>query len=300
MRSFHRRAFAFALLAATALSAAIARAKDYEIRIVRPTEVGTKYKLSAEGALLRKTTIKMNDETKRQPEQGFGIRLEGVVEVLEVDAKKQEKKIACTIDRCVKVTGTGEVELLKEGAVLLAEGDGKETNFSVKEGKLPDDAAEALDVVISNDADENSVSDEDVFGSAARQKPGDTWNINPAAAAEMFTSKGTKVGEDDVSGTMTVERVETVNDQQCLRLSGTLTARNMTPPLPEGMKPESGTLEAKLVGAFPIDLETGTLAESLSMTMRVVVKTMAERGVPAMTIETKVERAVDVKRTFLK
>src|SRR5687768_9068925 len=87
--------------------AAPADAKDYEIKLLRPLKVGTKYSVRAEGASLHHTTVRSAGEAARTSETGYGIRLEGTVEVLEVSEEDEEAKVACTVKRCVRITPDG-------------------------------------------------------------------------------------------------------------------------------------------------------------------------------------------------
>src|SRR5687768_8110627 len=112
MHSHHRRAVTLALLAGL-YAAPAARADDkpadaareqYEIRIARKIDVGTKYHLTADGALIRQVNIKSGGEAKQQPDDGFGIHLEGTVEVLALDAIGEEAKVACTVEKCTRIT----------------------------------------------------------------------------------------------------------------------------------------------------------------------------------------------------
>src|SRR5678816_2050904 len=50
--------------------------KQYEIKIARSVPVGTKYALTADGALLRQVTLHVAGRDQKQPDDGFGIHLE--------------------------------------------------------------------------------------------------------------------------------------------------------------------------------------------------------------------------------
>src|SRR5687767_15391575 len=94
------------LLIACAAAEAQDAAKDaaYEVKLHRPLKVGTKYALTADGAVVRQATLKRGFVTQKQPEEGFGVRLEATVEVLALDEIGEEAKLACTVEKCTRIT----------------------------------------------------------------------------------------------------------------------------------------------------------------------------------------------------
>src|SRR5687767_12766638 len=62
------------------------QAQDYEIKLVRPLKVGQKYTMTAEGALVRSSTLKVAGQAAGRHDEGYGVVLEGTVEVLAVNA----------------------------------------------------------------------------------------------------------------------------------------------------------------------------------------------------------------------
>jgi hypothetical protein len=103
--------------------------------------------------------------------------------------------------------------------------------------------------------------------------------------------------------------VEKKGDVECLKLSGNLKVKNLVSKaddneddgLPEGFVVEGGSMEAKFSGLFPVDTAVGSLAESASMTFVTHVKGKGGGGEgDVITVETRVQRAVDMKRSFLK
>src|SRR5437667_12848186 len=84
-------------------AAPLARAEDtpgkqeYEVKIARKIDVGTKYSLTADGALVREVKLTAGGQSDQQPDQGFGIHLEGTVEVLALDYIGEESKLDCAV-----------------------------------------------------------------------------------------------------------------------------------------------------------------------------------------------------------
>ena len=315
MHNHHYRAVTLALLAGL-YSASAARADDkpadaareqYEIRIARKINVGTKYHLTADGALIRQVNIKAGGEAKQQPDDGFGIHLEGTVEVLALDAIGEEAKVACTVDKCTRITSKGQTELVPAGKVIIAEAKGKDTVFSIKDGpELPKDAAEALDLAISLDTGDE-LNDDELFGTKEKQKVGAAWPVNREGVSKDADRVGVVVKPEDVEGSFRLEGLEKAGDVECLKLSGSLKMKKLTRKddeddgLPEGFSVESGSMEAKYGGLFPVDPSVGSLAESASMTFVTTIKSKAGAGGgPEVTVESKVQRAAEMKRRFLK
>jgi hypothetical protein len=89
------------------------------------------------------------------------VRLEATVEVLALDAIGEEAKLACTVEKCTRITPEGETELVAKGKVLIAEGKGKDTVFTLKDGgeALSKEATEALDLVVSLDTNDKLTDD---------------------------------------------------------------------------------------------------------------------------------------------
>src|SRR5688572_2682548 len=88
-------ALVFAVLSVPPAPAA--QGKDYEIKLVRPPKVGQRYTLKSEGALTRDVKYTVAGQDARTVNDGFGVRLEGTVEVLEVNKDGEEHKSACTV-----------------------------------------------------------------------------------------------------------------------------------------------------------------------------------------------------------
>ena len=294
-----------------------AKEVSYEVKLHRPLKVGTKYALTADGAVVRQATLKRGFVTQKQPEEGFGVRLEATVEVLALDEIGEEAKLACTVEKCTRITPEGETELVAKGKVLIAEGKGKDTVFTLKDGgqALSKEATEALDLVVSLDTNDK-LTDDELFGTKDRKKPGQSWPVSAEGVASDSERVGAVVKPGDVEGSFRLDGVEKEGDVECLKLSGNLVVKKLLAKaddgedggagggLPEGFVVEGGSMEAKYGGLFPLDSSVGSLQESASMTFVTHVKGKAPGGAGGaadeVTIESRVQRAVEMKRRFLK
>ena len=299
--------------------------KAYEIKLARPMKVGMKYSMTADGALVRQVTLKKGFVTQKQPDDGFGVHFEGTVEVLALDDIGEEAKVACTIDKCTRLTSEGETELVAKGKVLIAEGKGKDTVFSLKDGgELSKEASEALELVISLDTDDK-LNDDDLLGTKEKKKVGESWPVTSENVAKDYERAKATVKPEDVEGSFRLDGLEKVGDTECLKLSGNLKVKHMVTKadeneddrLPEGYVVEGGSMEAKYSGLFPVDTSVGSLAESASMTFVTHIKGKGGAGRAkanakadgkagakegdddAVTVESRVQRAVEMKRRWL-
>ena len=296
------------LLLAAVANRAAGEEKAHEIKLARPIKVGTKYTIRTDGALVRQTTIKRGAVTQKQPEDGFGVHLEGTVEVLALDDLGEEAKVSVTVDKCTRITSEGETELVPKGKVLVAEGKGKDTKFSLQGGgELSKDATEALELVVSLDTDDK-LTDDDLLGTKEKKKVGEPWPVSGENVAKDYERVGVIVKPGDVEGSFRVDGLEKSADVECLKVSGNLKVKNLLAKadeneddrLPEGFVVEGGSMEAKYSGLFPVDPSMGSLAESASMTFVTHVAGKGGGGNnDVVKVESRVQRAVDMKRRFL-
>lgn len=290
-------AAALLLAGVVLVSATRAPAQDYEIKLVRPPKVGQKYSLTIEGAIVRATTFKVEGQEDRKSNDGYGVRLEGTVEVLAVNADGEEGKAACTVTKCVRITREGERELVPAGRVVTAEGGTEETTFTVDQGALSDEAKESLRLVLRMGEDDG-FNDDKIYGTTTRQPVGGTWPLDAKAASEEAKADKVLFDPADISGALTLEKVEKAGDVECLRIAGPVEIKKLTAEPPPNLTFESGSVKARYSGLFPVDTTLGVLAETQSSTY-----TTAYRGKNAagqvVAIESKMQRATEMTRKFL-
>lgn len=301
-----RLALILICLFANALPGAEEGAKDYDVKFARPIKVGAKYAMTADGALLRQTTITRGGATQKQPEDGFGIHLTGTVEVLALDDIGEEAKVSIAIDKCTRITSQGETELVPKGGILIAEGKGKDTIFSLEGGgELSKDAADALDLVVSLDTND-TLTDDDLLGTAGRKKVGESWPVSSENIAKDSERVNVIVKPEDVEGSFRIDGLEKKDGVECLKMSGNMKVKNLVAKadeseddgLPEGFVVEGGSMDAKYAGLFPLDLTVGSLSESASITFITHIKSGSGKD-GAVKVESRVQRAVEMKRRFL-
>jgi hypothetical protein len=290
-------------IAASIASPASAAADDktYAIKLVRPPKVGQKYTFTAEGALTRHTTITANGQELGKTDDEYGIHLEGTIEVLTVNKDGEEGKVACTVAKCTRVSPEGEAELIPAGRIITATGGKEETTFTIDQGKLSDEAKEAIDLVLRM-GEEDGYNDDRIYGTTKQQPVGGSWDMDAKASSDEAKDDEVIFDPKDVSGTMRVDKAETIDGVECLRVSGMTEIKRLEFKAPEGLKIDKGTLKAHYGGAYPVDVKaSGPLRESMSVTQAATFKGKGDKGGPdaKTVVETKVQRAADVTRKYL-
>ena len=299
-RRFTLLTAAFVALALVA-SSATADEKTYAIKLVRPPKVGQKYTLTAEGAMTRHTVITVNGQPLNPTDDEFGVHLEGTVEVLAVNKDGEEGKAACTITKCTRVTPEGETELIPAGRVVTATGGKEETTFSIDQGKLSDEAKEALDIVLRM-GEEDGYNDDKIYGTKAEQPVGGAWPMDAKVSSDEAKDDEVIFDPKDATGTMRVDKVETLDGVECLRISGTTEIKDLKFKAPKGLKIDKGSLKAHYGGAYPVDVSAaGPLRESMSVTQTATFRGKGDKNGPdaKTVVETKLQRASDLSRKYL-
>jgi hypothetical protein len=275
-----------------------ADAADYEIKLTRAPKVGQKYTLKVEGALTRETTLSMAGREATSVKEGFGVQLEGTVEVLGINGDGEEAKVAFTVSKCIRLTEDGESEIVPAGRVVTATGGKEDTTFTIDQGELSAEAKESLDLVLRM-GEEDGFNDDKIYGTTKRQPLGATWALNAQAASDEAKADGFKFEPKDITGSLKLEKVEKVGDIECLRIGGDTHIKSFVADPPPQMTFDRGELKARYWGLYPVDSSIGgTLAEAVSVTH--TTSFHGKTGEQEARFQIKTQRAVELKRSFVK
>jgi hypothetical protein len=286
------------VVALACVPAARGQTVDYEIKLVRPPKVGEKYNLTADGALTRRSSYTVGGVSAGVINDGFGIHLEGVVEVLEVNKDGEESKSACTVSKCVRITADGESELLAAGRVVTATGGKTDTTYAVDQGELSADAIETLELVLTLGEDDG-YNDDRIYGTTKRQPVGGSWELDTKAASDEAKADDVKFEPSDITGSLQLKGVEKVGEAECLKISGDTTIKQFTVEPPEGMKLDRASLKARYTGVYPVDVaRSGPLREEMSVTHDASFRGKDDDG-SEMIVKSTVQRATELKRTYI-
>lgn len=234
--------------------------QDYEVRLARPMKVGSKYRLAATGSETVRSKLTTGDRVVKTTEEGFTLEFVADATVLEVDGQGRATRKSFTVVSS-KITREGETNaLLPAGTVVVAAAQGSDVVFQVGDKPVERSIAKALSSVLS--VYSGYPDDDELFGTRARKKPGESWGVNTDAAIAMLKELGAEARKEDVRGSTTLERVS----DEHLFISARMDAANVLPPLPEGFKAEGGGFRVEISGRFPDVKSDGSMDETQKFT----------------------------------
>lgn len=277
------------------LLASLAAAADttYSIQLHRPATVGQKWQVILESQLSSRAVMKVGADSTPLPGVDLTLNVTGLVEVLEVDKSGREQKLRFTNDvGFIVVNGQKSEEFAKGMVIIVTAGKGGST-FAAEKGELSDLAKAVLPMAFLLKAGD-SPTDDVMLGTKERVKPGDLWKVNPEAIAKDVEAAGSKAAAADISGQVKLERVEKVDDVECLRLSCRIDVARFLPPdqqggsLPPGFKLESGRIEAQVRGLLPVDSTKSRIFDAEQSTITTIAR--GRQGNADATLETTLKR----------
>lgn len=274
----------------------------YKVKLVRPPKVGDRYDVVIDGALLQQINSKIGDQASAPTENGYGVHLEGAIEVLGVNKDGEESKVRCTVRKCTHITADDESALLPPGTVVTAEAAKDKTVFTQDGKPVSDEAQTVLDLALRL-ADEDESNDDIIYGTKEEQKIGGSWKLDADAFARDAAADNVKVDARDVNGQVKLEAIEKRGDQECMKVQGEVNVAKLLPPrpadLPENMEVADGTLRGRFNGVYPVDTNAPSVEESISMVLTTTIKRPVRENEPAALIQSKLQRSVQMKRTPL-
>lgn len=265
------------------------QARDYEVRLSRPTTAGSKYRLTATGSESAKSRLTSGDKVLKATDEGFAIELVADALVLEVDARGRATRKSFTVVSSKITRGGATNALLPAGAVVVALAQGGDVVFQV-DGKPADRGlANVLSSVLS--VYTGHQEDDELLGTTgARRKPGESWGVNTDAALAMLKELGAEAKKEDLKGSTTFEKVA----EGDLFVSSWLSADNVLFPLPEGFKAESGSFRVDTSARLPYAKSDGSKDE----TQKARMETTGRRAPTANSPELKISVTYESVSTY--
>ena len=273
-------------------------AQDYEIRLHRPLVVGEKYHLSVSGRSARTEVAKSGDKIFKNDAQKFSVECECAVTVLAVDDKGKPSKLSLQVEKLSRTDDAGSKELLSKGDVVTVSMK-DDTEVSEMEGhRLPLPAQEAIAVILP--LDPNGPTDDELFGTNERKKPGDHWDANTDLMVRDMLRRRAMARKEDLSGTATLEKVVNVGKTECLQVSGSMDCAKYSPSVPPGVKVEKGFLKIGFSEKLPVAASLPALEATQSANIGYTMKGRPDPTGDEMTIEvsgalTSFSRVTDVQ-----
>jgi hypothetical protein len=273
-------------------------AQDYEIRLHRPQVVGQKYHLAAAGRSARTQVVKSGDRILQNDSAKFAVEFEGAVTVLAVDDRGKPSKLSLEIEKLSRTDDAGSKELVSQGSVVtVSMKDGAEV--SETDGHLLSrPTQEAITVILP--LDPNGPTDDELFGANERKKPGDHWDANTDLMARDLLRRGATARKEDLSGTVTFEKVVQVGKTECLQISGDMDCARYVPSVPRDVKVEKGFLKIAFSEKLPAVASMPALERTQSTNVSYTMKGRPDPAGDEITIDvggvlTSLSRVTDVQ-----
>ncbi len=226
-------------------------AQDYEIRLHRPETIGEKYHLSASGRSARTQVVKSGDKILKNDAAKFSVECDCVVTILGVDDKGKPSKLSLQIEKLTRTDDAGAKELLgKDSLVTVSMKEGDEVS-EMAGHRLSLPVQEAITVILP--LDPYGPTEDDLFGASGRMKPGDHWDVNTDMMVKDLLRRGAMADKEDVSGTVSFEKVVNVGKTECLQISGAVGCTKYVPPsVPKDVRVEKGFLKIEFSEKLPV------------------------------------------------
>jgi hypothetical protein len=269
-------------------SASMASAQEYEIRLSREYKVGDKYRFLANGRHAEKMVVSIGNTPVNQKLDEFTVDLVSLMIVLEVGELGRVTKFAMHIERCLVTVGGVSKPLLSPGVVVNGAAENNRNVLTIDNAPVDAITAKILQALIPSHR--SGISDDDVFGTREKKRVGDTWDIDFDVAKkslkEMFNMQG------DIKATTTLDGVIKGGDGDFLIISAWLDMDNVSMPLPDGVKIQSGQVKGTFSGRFPINQELHRLSQSMKMAAWFAGRRAPDPKTPEMIFQGAMERSL--------
>jgi hypothetical protein len=262
-----------------ALTVPVLAADDYELRMSRPAKVGDKEQMTGKFSEVSKMVILAGGKQVKAEQTEINVEYVAEAEVLEVgpNGKPTSRRV-----KLVKFSG----DMNGKPASQLAAGDeivvtrkpgagaGKET--TVNKAPATREQAKLIGGFVGVSG-AGETTDDEVFGTQKRIKPGDEWKVNPEKAAKQLGETGFKgLDPSGVKGTAKFVGVSTVEGLPCLHVRGTYEIKGSgmeMPNMPAGVKISMIASKVTTEGFFPVDVN-----EAISPSNTVILELEMKAG----------------------
>lgn len=232
----------------TLLSTA-AFAQDYAIKLHRSEKPGNEYKASLTGKEAKQMTLTVDGAVQKDQKSETLVQFDGTEKVLEVSAIGKQTKLALTVEKFTSTTNGTASDVFPKGTVITATRDSAGKKAYEIDGKPVTDpsAVQALGLVVAISRNQ-TLTDDDIFGTPDRKKKGDSWDINAAKAKEDFEKAGDGAEIDNLAGKFTLDDVQ----GDTMIVSSHITG-GLKPPLPPMFTIDQSAFDMTLKGLLPVD-----------------------------------------------
>lgn len=281
---FRAAAMAAACSYAAAAAAQAPPAETFEIRLNRSAPVGSRVRLTVEGARHQTVRATTAGQTVADRVEDLRVHFRAVARVVAPAPGGRVRHSEYVIERFESVDEHGSHVLARRGQVLsVIRGTRRSELVATLDGlPLQPTTRVALGLVVS--LSNGGGSDDEVFGTTARRAVGDSWPMNAELGQrDLAQSLG---GVTSLTGQTRLERRVTVRRVPCLELVTTLNgAITSLPDLPPGSTIRAGTLRMSMRETLPVATELPSVSSAMDATMDGVVDIPASVGRAAGQVE---------------
>jgi len=278
------------------LSAASLPADDYIIKMHQPLKAGQRYKLTAAGSDSTAEFLSSGPESAKRQTEEIKVEMESVVTVLAVNANGLPKKESHTIVKFLH--GTKKTPLIPAGTKVVTSLSGKKTLFEV--GGRPANIAENKHLSLVAQLSSDGPTDDDIYGSRARKKTGESWPINSTLATRYLDSTlapaGLKVAS--LSGKTIFQKVLQDGGTNVFHMRIDLKA-TANPLVKVPRTTASATIEAELNCACPADITKSAREDELKLNISFKAFSPPDTNGVIKQLSTKSARSVSRKFELL-
>jgi hypothetical protein len=228
--------------------------RKYVLDFDRNGVVGEQYKLTCSFKSVDTATFAQN---AREPFQRHIIAsCEGTRTMLAGKTDPGGSKVSFTIARFTYTVDEAPEQSLPAGHVIVAEVKDGKSVLSIDEGNLPEVAVRVLNHFVRATIG-NAPSANDQFGSKEPRAVGEQWPVNGAAIAAAFRAAGTNAQKNDVTGSVRLTGLRSVNGIDCFVVEDDYRADNISQQLPMPDRMDStGDYHERASIVFPTDSAT--------------------------------------------
>ena len=271
----------------------------YVVRLSRPFCVGEKFAYTADGTLIQTLTVNNAGQIKTFQPRSISVHFEGTEEILAVNPRGEPTKAAYTVAECTSREGKQQLIVIPPGRVVTVEAGKWKPRIDVDQGAFTIQDEFVVRAVLSL-PNTGQASDDECFGSDQARKVGESWPARPDGLVKSYAAApGMKVKKQNVSGTIKLAGVETVDGVMCLKVQGKTKVEHFFPPaidLPDRSKVQDATFEYKFTRFLPVDQVGQCLVDSHSTNVQLKLRMDDATIGSEIPVDGKLLRTVGIKR----
>ena len=260
------------------VSSTLLAQQEYEIHLDRPVKPGDHCRLSVLGKGFEEMVIEADGQVQMHTKDEFSVEYFAAREVVAVERAGRPIRVSDVIEKLSLIRGANRMELAKPGSVLVASIEGKKKRFEIDGQPVGAESAKALEIVI--DISRGGATDDDIFGTERRKKPGDSWDMNRAMAAYDLVVRS-NVEARNLNGKVTLESVTQEKNGGILNITCHVTGDATLLELPPLVTSCHGPFKARFSGKYPVDVSLRCPETKSEMSVLFEGDGQARNGTPA-------------------